>query len=92
MIVQNVSADGATTDITFTCPGADLERARHVLMDAKEAVGFKSIETASDVVKVSCIGVGMRSHAGVAAAPSRRWPRRASTSAPSPPPRSSSRC
>jgi aspartate kinase len=67
MIVQNVSSDGATTDITFTCPGADLERARHVLMDAREAVGFKAIETASDVVKVSCIGVGMRSHAGVAA-------------------------
>jgi aspartate kinase len=67
MIVQNVSSDGATTDITFTCPGADLERARRVLMDAKHTVGFKALETASDVVKVSCIGVGMRSHAGVAA-------------------------
>ena len=53
----------ATTDITFTCPGAELERARHVLMDARDAIGFKAIETASDVVKVSCIGRGMRSHA-----------------------------
>lgn len=67
MIVQNVSADGATTDITFSCPGGDLERARRVLMDAKHTIGFKTLESASDMVKVSCIGVGMRSHAGVAA-------------------------
>ena len=67
MIVQNVSSDGATTDITFTCPGADLERAQKVLLDMRDAIGFTALETASDVVKVSCIGVGMRSHAGVAA-------------------------
>ncbi|MEI8146874.1 MAG: aspartate kinase, partial [Alphaproteobacteria bacterium] len=67
MIVQNVSADGATTDITFTCPGVDLERAKRVLMEAKHTIGFKSLESASDITKVSCIGVGMRSHAGVAA-------------------------
>jgi aspartate kinase len=66
MIVQNIASDG-TTDITFTCPGADLERARRVLMDAKPTIGFASLETATDVVKVSCIGIGMRSHAGVAA-------------------------
>lgn len=66
MIVQNIASDG-TTDITFTCPGADLERARRVLMDARPTIGFASLETATDVVKVSCIGIGMRSHAGVAA-------------------------
>lgn len=67
MIVQNVSADGQTTDITFTCPGADLDRAKRVLMECRHAIGFKGLETATEVVKVSCIGVGMRSHAGVAA-------------------------
>lgn len=66
MIVQNISADGFT-DITFTVPIADYERARAVLEKAKGAIGFKAMEGASDVVKVSIIGVGMRTHAGVAA-------------------------
>jgi aspartate kinase len=67
MIVQNVSADGATTDITFTVPAADYERATSVLTDARKAVGFERVDGATDVAKVSVIGVGMRSHAGVAA-------------------------
>jgi aspartate kinase len=66
MIVQNISADGRT-DITFTVPVADYDRAQQVLAKVKEGVGFASVEGAKDVVKVSIIGVGMRSHAGVAA-------------------------
>jgi aspartate kinase len=66
MIVQNISADGRT-DITFTVPVADYERARQVLTRVKDKVGFAAVEGAADVVKVSIIGVGMRSHAGVAA-------------------------
>ncbi len=66
MIVQNISADGRT-DTTFTVPVADYDRAQQVLSKVKEEVGFASAEGAKDVVKVSIIGVGMRSHAGVAA-------------------------
>jgi aspartate kinase len=66
MIVQNISADGRT-DITFTVPVADYDRAQQVLAKVKEGVGFAAVEGAKDVVKVSIIGVGMRSHAGVAA-------------------------
>ena len=67
MIVQNVSADGATTDLTFTVPAADYERAADVLAKARKAIGYERLDGATDVAKVSVIGVGMRSHAGVAA-------------------------
>jgi len=67
MIVQNVSADGATTDLTFTVPSADYERATNVLNKARESIGYESFDGATDVSKVSVIGIGMRSHAGVAA-------------------------
>ena len=67
MIVQNVSPDGATTDLTFTVPAADYQRATDVLGRAKSAIGFDRIDGATDVAKVSVIGIGMRSHAGVAA-------------------------
>ena len=67
MIVQNVSADGATTDLTFTVPSADYERARVTLDKARSAIGFERLDGATDVAKVSVIGIGMRSHAGVAA-------------------------
>jgi aspartate kinase len=67
MIVQNVSPDGATTDLTFTVPSADYERASSVLNAAKAKIGFERLDGATDVAKVSVIGVGMRSHAGVAA-------------------------
>jgi aspartate kinase len=67
MIVQNVSADGATTDVTFTVPAADFHRANDVLIKAKNQVGYERVDGANDVAKVSVIGIGMRSHAGVAA-------------------------
>jgi len=67
MIVQNVSADGLTTDLTFTVPSADYERARDTIEKAKSAIGFDRLDGATDVAKVSVIGIGMRSHAGVAA-------------------------
>jgi aspartate kinase len=67
MIVQNVSADGATTDLTFTVPSADYERARTTIEKAKNAIGYERLDGATDVAKVSVIGIGMRSHAGVAA-------------------------
>src|SRR5690606_27857243 len=67
MIVQNVSADGLRTDLTFTVPVADLERAVKVIEDHREQFPFERVATDKNVVKVSVIGVGMRSHAGVAA-------------------------
>jgi aspartate kinase len=67
MIVQNVSADGKTTDITFTIPAADYARAMDVLKSHQQEIGFPQLEGAQDVAKISAIGVGMRSHAGVAA-------------------------
>ena len=67
MIVQNVTADGATTDVTFTVPASDYQRATDVLIKVKERVGYERVDGATDVAKVSVIGIGMRSHAGVAA-------------------------
>jgi aspartate kinase len=67
MIVQNVSADGLTTDLTFTVPSADYERARATIVRAKGSIGYQRLDGATDVAKVSVIGIGMRSHAGVAA-------------------------
>ena len=66
MIVQNVSADGTTTDLTFTVAKADFERALGALEQRREDLGYKQIISDNNVVKVSVIGVGMRSHAGVA--------------------------
>ena len=65
MIVQNVSADG-TTDLTFTVTEADLERSIAALERVKGDVSFARLTADRNVVKVSVIGVGMRSHAGVA--------------------------
>lgn len=67
MIVQNVSDDGRFTDVTFTVPATDLDRALGVLEKVKEEIGCSDIRGATDIVKVSVIGIGMRSHAGVAA-------------------------
>ncbi len=67
MIVQNVSSDGVTTDLTFTVPAGDYQRANDVLVKAKAQVDYERIDGATDVTKVSVIGIGMRSHAGVAA-------------------------
>ena len=57
----------ATTDLTFTVPTADYERACAILNAHRDEIAFKELQGATDVVKVSAIGVGMRSHAGVAA-------------------------
>ncbi len=66
MIVQNISEDGERTDLTFTVPVADLERAVAVIKGACDTIGYEQILSDTDVVKVSVIGIGMRSHAGVA--------------------------
>ncbi len=65
MIVQNVAEDG-TTDMTFTVGKADFARANAVLEQARERIGFVEITTDQNVAKLSVVGVGMRSHAGVA--------------------------
>ncbi len=67
MIVQNVSENGTTTDLTFTVPAADYQRAKDTITRAKEQIGYDRLDSATDVAKVSVIGIGMRSHAGVAA-------------------------
>ena len=66
MIIQVVS-DDLTTDMTFTVPSAEYERASAILQQAQGEIGFSAVQGATDVVKISAIGVGMRSHAGVAA-------------------------
>ena len=67
MIIQNVGRDKGETDVTFTVPGADLARATDVLEKAKDAIGFNRMLTDTKVAKISVVGVGMKSHAGVAA-------------------------
>jgi aspartate kinase len=66
MIVQNVSEDGRFTDLTFTVAQADLERAVAVLEERRTVLGFAALKPDPNVVKISVIGVGMRSHAGIA--------------------------
>jgi aspartate kinase len=66
MIVQNVSDDGKATDLTFTVPKDDLARTLEVLEGSKKTLGFERVVGDPDVVKISVVGVGMRSHAGVA--------------------------
>lgn len=71
MIVQNISAisadgEGGTTDVTFTIPNDDLARAREVIEAAQADIGFENIAFTAGLAKVSIVGIGMRSHAGVA--------------------------
>lgn len=66
MIVQNISEDGKATDLTFTVTTADFERAREVLESRRKELAFDRLIADANVVKISVIGVGMRSHAGVA--------------------------
>src|SRR6059058_1701616 len=66
MIVQNASIDG-TTDISFTIHEDELENARTILMPVLGELGAKRLNTASGVAKLSVVGIGMRSHSGVAA-------------------------
>jgi aspartate kinase len=67
MIVQVASEESGVTDITFTVPAADFARAQKILYEAQPRIGFTSLQGANDIAKISAIGVGMRSHAGVAA-------------------------
>jgi aspartate kinase len=66
MIVQNISEDGRFTDLTFTVGKADLDRTVKVLEERRGSLGFAALKPDPNVVKISVIGVGMRSHAGVA--------------------------
>ena len=68
MIVQNVSASGATeTDISFTVPHIDLAKTELALRKAQSEIGFKDVETDDKIAKISLVGAGMRSHPGVSA-------------------------
>ncbi|MEZ5693701.1 MAG: aspartate kinase [Altererythrobacter sp.] len=66
MIIQNVGRDKGETDVTFTVPQADLARAQALLEDKRDVIGFNRIITDSRIAKISVVGVGMKSHAGVA--------------------------
>lgn len=66
MIVQSVSEDGSRTDITFTIPETDVEKAQEVLQKHSSDIAFENIQSDTGLAKVSVIGIGMRSHAGVA--------------------------
>ncbi|MEM7569922.1 MAG: aspartate kinase [Pseudomonadota bacterium] len=67
MIIQNISEDGRSTDMTFTVPVADYDRAMEAMERLKESMRFERIVSDKNVAKISVIGIGMRSHAGVAA-------------------------
>jgi aspartate kinase len=67
MIIQVVSDDTTTTDITFTVPAAEFKRAMSIIEERRAKIGYAKLHGAQDVVKISAIGVGMRSHSGVAA-------------------------
>jgi aspartate kinase len=67
MIVQNISEDGSRTDMTFTVPQGDVSKALAILDKVRETIGFDAVQHDDGMSKVSVIGIGMRSHAGVAA-------------------------
>ena len=67
MIVQNVAHSTGSTDVTFTVPASDLPRSLEVLDNARSDIGYASLVHDPRVAKISVVGVGMRSHAGVAA-------------------------
>ncbi len=66
MIVQSASQDGKATDLTFTVPEDDLRRTVNILEEHRDILGFKDLVYTGEVAKISIVGVGMRSHAGVA--------------------------
>jgi aspartate kinase len=67
MIIQNVAKEKGETDVTFTVPLSDLVRAQALLEERHEAIGYYRLIADDQVAKISVVGVGMRSHAGVAA-------------------------
>ena len=66
MILQNVSQDGMFANLSFTLPRLDLEKALKILKKEKLRIGYKKIISSNNISKISVVGVGMRSHAGVA--------------------------
>ena len=66
MILQNVSQDGKFANLSFTLPRLDLEKALKILKKEKLKIGYKKIISSNNISKISVVGVGMRSHAGVA--------------------------
>ena len=66
MIVQNTSQDGVTANITFTVPNSEIHNAKKILEENQNLIDFKSIETDSNISKISVIGMGMMSQSGVA--------------------------
>ena len=66
MIVQNIAHSTGSTDVTFTVPSSDLPRSLDVLGKAKDEIGYATLVHDTRVAKISVVGVGMRSHAGVA--------------------------
>ena len=66
MILQNISQDGKFANLSFTLPRADLEKALKILKKEKSKIGYKKIISSDNISKISVVGVGMRSHAGVA--------------------------
>ena len=66
MILQNISQDGKFANLSFTLPRADLEKALKILKKEKSKIGYKKIISSNNISKISVVGVGMRSHAGVA--------------------------
>jgi aspartate kinase len=66
MIVQSASQNGATTDMTFTVPRGEMARAVELMKKNQASIGYKELQSSGDVAKISVVGVGMRSHAGVA--------------------------
>jgi len=67
MIVQNVSVDGKATDISFTVPKTDSKKALKLTEEISRKLGAQGVDLNSDIAKVSVVGVGMRTHSGVAA-------------------------
>ncbi|WP_180898369.1 aspartate kinase [Martelella soudanensis] len=67
MIVQNISEAGTHTDMTFTVPASDVEKAKAALAAKQSEIGYDVIQSETELAKISVIGIGMRSHSGVAA-------------------------
>jgi len=67
MIVQNVSSDGKATDISFTVPRTDYKKAVKITEDIARELGARGVTVDENIAKVSIVGVGMKTHSGVAA-------------------------
>ena len=66
MILQNISQDGKFANLSFTLPRQDIDKAIKIIKREKTNIGYKKMQYSTDIAKLSVVGVGMRSHAGVA--------------------------